>query len=37
MSRAIYELTMRAVDTIKSRKLFTTIRAIVERLKNAIV
>jgi len=36
VERIIYELTMRAVDTIKSRKLFTTIRVIVEKLKNAL-
>jgi len=36
IERSIYDLTMRAVDTIKSGKLLTTIRAIIEKLKNAL-
>jgi len=36
VERSIYDLTMRAVNTIKSGKLLTTIRAMVEKLKNAL-
>ena len=36
VERSIYDLTIKAIDTIKSKKLLSSIRAITEKLRRAL-